>query len=135
MISLQCIFSWSQNSGSICLPQSLKTKEMMSFLFRLITAWIQKKKVAGFQPGLPGLTGFRRVNFPKGFYLDSDQSRLGSAGSRVDPPDRSGFQNYDLINCFFFFRMFFQVIMIIFLVHLLWLFFYHLIKIKSIYLI
>ena len=55
-------------------------------------AWIYKKqkkrKVVGSQPGLPGSTGFCRVNSPAGFYFYPDQSQ-----AQVDPPGRFGFQN------------------------------------------
>jgi hypothetical protein len=48
----------------------------------------KKKRETGSQPGLPGLTGFFRVNYQAGFYLYSDRSQ-----ARVGPPGRSGFQN------------------------------------------
>jgi len=56
----------------------------------------KKRKVAGFArvdrvPGWPARsTEFRRANFPAGFYLNPDRSQ-----ARIDPPGRSGFQNYN----------------------------------------
>jgi hypothetical protein len=43
----------------------------------------------------PRSTGFRQANFQVGFCLDLDRSHARVGGSRVDPPGRSEFQNYD----------------------------------------
>jgi len=68
--------------------------------------YIKKDRVsAGFArvawvPGRPtGSTGFHRVNSQTAFYLDSDRSQ-----ARVDPPGRSGFQNYGYV-CSLCFRL------------------------------
>jgi len=47
------------------------------------------KKEGGSQLGLLGSTGFRRANSQAGFCLNPDRSHAW-----VDPPSRSGFQNY-----------------------------------------
>ena len=56
-----------------------------------------KKKEVGSHPGLPGSAGstrFRWANSQTGFCLDPDRSH-----ARVDPPGRSGFQNYVSYSC------------------------------------